>query len=89
MVPAIWAATVTLPREVQDIYLRHADESLQKHRRDPADMCDWCAAVWRRQVPYPCFAARIAIAIRQKYRAGAGRGEPAHEQGSHTSRESA
>lgn len=52
---------------VVSVYVQRADESLSKHRRDPAGMCDWCAAVWRRQVAYPCFAARIAIAVKETY----------------------
>lgn len=59
---------MTLSREVHDIYVRRADESLRKHRRDRAGMCDWCAAVWRQEVEYPCLAARIAIAIKRAYR---------------------
>lgn len=60
-------AAVSVPLEVCRIYVRRADESLRKHRRDPAGMCDWCAAVWRRQVAYPCFAARLANAVKQTY----------------------
>lgn len=59
---------MTLSQEVRNIYVRRADESLLKHRRDPAGMCDRCAAVWLRQIEYPCFAAQVAIAVKQAYR---------------------
>lgn len=69
---------MTVPKEIQDIFVRRADESLRKHRPDPVGMCDWCAAVWLRQVRYPCFAARLAFAVRSTY--GAAEVDPARSQ---------
>lgn len=56
-----------MSRAVAGIYVRHADESLRKHQPDVAAICGWCAAVWRRQEPYPCLAAQIAIEIKRRY----------------------
>lgn len=64
---------MTLPDDVASIFVQRADESLAKHRPDPVGMCDWCAAVWLRHVPHPCFAARVAMAVKRHHQNSAGR----------------
>lgn len=56
-----------VPVEVRRIYVRRAEDSLRIHQRDLAGMCGWCAAIWRREVAHPCFAARLATAVKKIY----------------------
>lgn len=59
-----------MSRAVADLYVRRADKSLSRHFAGPEGTCDWCTAMWRQVVPYPCYPAQIAFAIKGRYRGG-------------------